>query len=94
MYSRQSSWVAAMCLVAMAVLPHLASAQNVAFNKTVWVSSVLPPYDGPFAVDEIFSPVSRWISDTSINHFLVVDLEDPYVAHLLIVTLFFVLSLL
>ena len=66
---------------AVAALAYLAtvqvvSGQNVAFNKTVFVSSVLAPYDGPFAVDELFSVGSRWISDTTLNHALVVDLAD------------------
>ena len=70
---RVAVWIA--CLAA-AARPQLASAQNVAFNKTVWVSSVLGPYAGSLAVDEIFSAQSRWISDTSQNHTLVVDLAD------------------
>jgi ABC-type Fe3+/spermidine/putrescine transport system ATPase subunit len=33
--------VVALVMAATAVFPHLAAAQNVAYNKTVWVSSVL-----------------------------------------------------
>jgi hypothetical protein len=69
-----STW--AVAALAYLATVQLVSGQNVAFNKTVWVSSVLPPYDGPFAVDELFSPASRWISDATINHTLVVDLAD------------------
>jgi hypothetical protein len=67
-----STWAVA----ALTYLVQLGAAQNVAFNKTVWVSSVLAPYDGPFAVDELFSVGSRWISDTTLNHALVIDLAD------------------
>lgn len=66
-------------IAALVLLPQFSAAQNVAFNKTVWVSSVLGDYTGPLAVDEIFSSTSRWISDTSINHWLVVDLGAVYV---------------
>ena len=41
-----TTWAAVACLAA-AVLPQGAVSQNVAFNKTVWVSSVLDAYVKP-----------------------------------------------
>jgi hypothetical protein len=41
-----TSWAAVACLAA-AVLPQGAVSQNVAFNKTVWVSSVFNAYVKP-----------------------------------------------
>jgi hypothetical protein len=76
MRSPASSARAVAAIAFLAVSAQLVSAQNMAFNKTVWVSSVLAPYNGSLAVDEIFSSASRWVSDATLNHTLVVDLDD------------------
>eukprot|EP00038_Savillea_parva_P028868 m.67446 g.67446 ORF g.67446 m.67446 type:complete len:1024 (+) comp8441_c0_seq2:104-3175(+) len=67
--------------LAMMLLPACTLGQNIAYNKTVRVSSTLSPYEGRYAVDGIIARLSRWISDpaspTNIPY-LVVDLGDVY----------------
>lgn len=40
-----------------AVLPVLVTGQNIAFNKSVYVDSTLPPYSAALAVDEVSPPM-------------------------------------